>query len=193
MSGEAIEGDGAASTRFQLLVSVPDLGDENFDQTVVLVLEHDVEGALGLVLNRPTSTPVVEHLPAVAPHVVSPPVFFLGGPVSVGGLLALGRRVLGAEPQHVAPIDGPLVIVDPEALVNGDVEGVEAVRLYTGYSGWSAGQLDAELASGAWHVVNAMPDDVLCAEPDGLWRSVMRRQGGRLASQSLYPDDLSVN
>ncbi len=194
MSGAAEHDGGAASTRFQLLVSVPDLGDDNFDQTVVLMIEHDPEGALGLVLNRPTSTPVEDHLPGVAPLVISPPVFFLGGPVAVGGLLALGRRGLGVlEPEHVVAIDGPLVIVDPEALVNDEVEGLDAVRLFTGYSGWSAGQLDAELASGAWHVVTAMPDDVLCADPEALWRSVMRRQGGRLASQSLYPDDLSVN
>ncbi|MHB1139099.1 MAG: YqgE/AlgH family protein [Microthrixaceae bacterium] len=194
MSGAAEHDGGLVSTRFQLLVSVPDLGDDNFDQTVVLVLEHDAEGALGLVLNRPTSTPVEEHLQSLAPSVISPAVFFLGGPVSVGGLLALGRRRLGApELEHVVAIDGPLVIVDPEALVNGEVDGLDSVRLYTGYSGWSAGQLDAELASGAWHVVSALPDDVLCADPDVLWRSVMRRQGGRLASQSLYPDDLSVN
>jgi putative transcriptional regulator len=183
----------ATSARFQLLVSAPDLGDDNFDQTVVLVVEHDSEGALGLVLNRPTSTEVGEHLPDLTPLTVSPPVFFMGGPVSIGGLLALGRRQLGAEGRNVAPIDGPLVMVDPEALVNGEVEGIDAVRLYTGYSGWSAGQLDAELASGAWHVVQALPDDVLCVEPEALWRSVMRRQGGRLASQGLYPDDLSAN
>jgi len=181
------------SARFKLLVSAPDLGDDNFDQTVVLVMEHDSDGALGLVLNRPTSTEVGEHLPDLTPLTVSPPVFFMGGPVSVGGLLALGRRRLCAETRNVASIDGPLVMVDPEALVNGDVEGIDAVRLYTGYSGWSAGQLDAELTSGAWHIVRALPDDVLCVEPEGLWRSVMRRQGGRLASQGLYPDDLSAN
>ena len=193
--GDAVgpEAGSAASARFQLLVSAPDLGDDNFDQTVVLVMEHDTDGALGLVLNRPSGTEVSEHLPDLMPLTVSPPVFFVGGPVSIGGLLALGLRSLDAETRNVAPIDGPLVMVDPEALVNGEVEGIDAVRLYTGYSGWSAGQLDAELASGAWHIVRAMPDDVLCIEPEGLWRAVMRRQGGRLASQSLYPEDLSSN
>ena len=71
--------------------------------------------------------------------------------------------------------------------------GVDVVRLFTGYSGWGPRQLDAELAAGAWHVIDAMPDDVFCVDPEGLWRSVMRRQGGRLASQGLYPDDVSVN
>jgi putative transcriptional regulator len=182
-----------SSAQFQLLVSVPDMGDDNFDQTVVYVVEHNDEGALGLVLNRPSETPVAEHLPQLSDPVVSPAVFFVGGPVAVGGLLALGRRRLDAEVQHVAPLAGPLALVDPEALVNGEVEGVDAVRLFTGYSGWGPRQLDAELAAGAWHVVGAMPDDVLCSDPDGLWRAVMRRQGGRLASQGLYPEDPSVN
>ncbi len=181
------------STRYRLLLSVPDLGDPNFDQTVVYVVEHDDAGAFGVVLNRPTETRIVEHLPDLGIPVVSPDVFFVGGPVSIGGLLALGRRRLGAITANVADLPGPLALIDPEALVEGGVEGIDAVRLFTGYSGWSAGQLDAEVAAGAWHVVEATPDDVLCAEPDALWRQVMRRQGGRLAAHSLFPDDVSAN
>lgn len=180
-------------TRFRLLLSVPDLGDVNFDQTVVYMVEHNEEGALGLVLNRPSDTDVSEHLPELDGPLLDPPVFFVGGPVSVGGLLALGRRRMGAETRNVAALPGPLALVDPEALVDGEVEGLDALRLYTGYSGWGPGQLEAELAAGAWYVVDAMPDDVLCADPQHLWRNVMRRQGGRLASQALYPDDPSVN
>ncbi|CAB4751434.1 unannotated protein [freshwater metagenome] len=180
-------------TACKLLVSAPDLGDENFDQTVVLLLEHDSEGALGVVLNRPTSSQVSEHLADLSDLAVSPAFFFFGGPVSVGSLLAIGRRQLGADSKNVQSLIGPLVIVDPAALIAGEVEGIDALRLFTGYSGWSAGQLDAELASGAWHIVAPLPDDVLCSDPDALWRSIMRRQGGRLASQGLYPEDLSSN
>lgn len=183
----------AGSTRHRLLLSVPDLGDVNFDQTVVYMVEHDDEGAFGVVLNRPSETEVADHLPDLRFPVVSPQVFFVGGPVSLGGLLALGRRAVGADPVNAAMLGGPLVIVDPEALLGGEVEGLDAIRLYTGYSGWGAGQLDGELAAGAWHVVDAMVDDVLCVEPDVLWRNVMRRQGGRLASHGLYPEDPSVN
>ena len=177
----------------RLLVSIPDMGDDNFDQTVVLVIEHDAEGALGLVLNRPSATGVTEHLPDLGPLLASPPWFFVGGPVAVGGVLALGRRRLGVQATHVTDVAGPIVLVEPEALINGEAEGLDVVRMFTGYSGWGAGQLDAELASGAWHVVEAMPDDVFCADPEQLWRSVMRRQGGRLAAQALYSDDVSVN
>ena len=156
------------STRFKLLVSAPDLGDDNFDQTVVLVMEHDSEGALGLVLNRPTSTEV-GGAPA-RPHPAD------GQPAGVlHGRSRLGRRAaragsarLGAETRNVAPIDGPLVMVDPEALVNGDVEGIDAVRLYTGL----LGLVRRPARRGARPRVRgtsceALPDDVLCVEPGG--------------------------
>lgn len=181
------------SARFRLLVSVPDLGDENFDRAVVYMVEHNEEGALGIVLNRPSATPVSDHLPDLDGPLLDPPVFFVGGPVAVGGLLALARRRLEGASRNVAPLPGALALVDPEALVEGQVEGIDALRLYTGYAGWGPGQLEAELAAGAWHVVEARPDDVLCAEPAELWREVMRRQGGRLASIALYPEDPSVN
>lgn len=182
-----------ASTAGMLLVSVPDLGDDNFDRTVVFMVEHDSDGALGLILNRPSDTAVSDHLPELAESTVSPQVFFVGGPVSIGGLMALGRRTLDGELDHAVSITGPVVMVDPHALVNGNVQGVEALRLFTGYSGWGAGQLDAEIDSGVWYVLESMTDDVLCVDPDSLWRNVMKRQGGKLASQSLYPEDLSVN
>ncbi|MBS1836996.1 MAG: YqgE/AlgH family protein [Actinobacteria bacterium] len=181
------------STRHRLLLSVPDLGDANFDQTVVYMVDHDEAGAFGVVLNRPSDTVVAEHLPDLAVPVLSPSVFFVGGPVSVGGLLAIGRRAVDAEPVNAALLSGPIAIVDPEALLGGEVSGLDAVRLFTGYSGWGPGQLDGELATGAWHVADAMVDDVLCAEPALLWRTVMRRQGGRLVAQGLYPEDPSVN
>lgn len=177
----------------RLLVSAPATGDENFDQTVVLIIEHDDEGALGLILNRPTEEQVADHLPQIDDRLASPPVFFTGGPVGGGGLLVLGRRRLAGEDEFVTPVVGPVVLVQPDPIIEGRVDAVDVIRVFTGYSGWAPGQLDAELAAGGWHVVDAMPDDVFCVDPDGLWRSVMRRQGGRLASQSFYPEDLSSN
>jgi putative transcriptional regulator len=187
------DGTRDAATRGHLLISVPDTGDDNFDRTVVLILEHDESGALGVVLNRPSETAIDEHLPFLGVPVASPAVFFVGGPVSIGGLLALGRVGADAPAQDVTPIIGPLVAIDPEALLEERISGIDLMRLYTGYSGWAPGQLDAELAAGAWHVAEAHPDDVLCADPEALWRSVMRRQGGRLRSQSLFPDDVTTN
>lgn len=192
-SDDDVSRAGGASTTGMLLVSVPDLGDDNFDRAVVLMIEHDENGALGLVLNRPSDTAVAEHLPQLVESLASPPVFFVGGPVSIGGLMALGRRSLNMTAEGAVTIIGPVVLVDTQALVNHEVHGVEALRLFTGYSGWGPGQLDAELDLGVWYTVDAMADDVLCLDPEVLWRNVLRRQGGRLASQSLYPDDPSVN
>lgn len=184
---------GAGHTAGRLLVSVPDLGDDNFDRAVVLMIEHDEQGALGLVLNRPSETMVAEHLPDLVDSLASPPLFFIGGPVAVGGLMVLGRRSLDAELEGAMTVVGPVVLIDPQALVNGQVNGVEALRLFTGYSGWGAGQLESELDQGVWSTVDAMADDVLCLDPDSLWRNVLKRQGGRLASQALYPEDPTMN
>lgn len=181
------------STKGKLLLSVPDLGDENFDRTVVLMIEHDRGGALGVVLNRPSEAAVVDHLPVVPHNLASPSVFFIGGPVSVGGLLALGRVGVDASEDHVTPVVGPIVAVDPAAVIEEAAVGLDLMRLYTGYSGWSPGQLEAEIAGGAWHLSEALPDDVFCADPASLWRLVMRRQGGRQLSQSLFPDDVHSN
>lgn len=181
------------STAGMLLVSVPALADDNFDRTVVLMIEHDDNGALGLVLNRPSGTEVVDHLPDLVDSLVSPALFFVGGPVSIGGLMALGRRSLNGRLAGAVDIVGPVVLVDPQALVNDEVTGVEALRLFTGYSGWGPGQLDSELEMGVWYVVDSLADDVLCLDPGSLWRNVLKRQGGRLASQSFYPEDPTMN
>lgn len=65
--------------------------------------------------------------------------------------------------------------------------------MFAGYAGWGDGQLEAELTEGSWFVVDAVPDDVLTAEPDGLWRRVLRRQGGDLAIVSTFAEDASLN
>lgn len=182
-----------SSTAGHLLVSIPDMGDDNFEQTVVLMLEHDEQGALGVVLNRPSGTAMAEHLGHLAEIVASPPWFFVGDPVGIGGQLALGRQRLGAPGAKGTRIVGPVVLVEPRSLLDAEPETLDVVRLFTGYSGWAPGQLDAEIAAGTWHVASALPDDVFTSEPERLWRSVMKRQGGRLVAQSLFPDDVSAN
>ncbi|MFM7068655.1 MAG: YqgE/AlgH family protein [Actinomycetes bacterium] len=174
-------------------MSAPDLGDGNFDRTVVYVLDHDEDGAMGLVLNRPTGVDVADHIEDLHVSLTAPPEFFGGGPVAEAAILALGLRELDTPLEHAVVVDGPVVVVDPEALVAGQTRGVGSVRLYTGYSGWSAGQLEHELALGVWFVAEALPDDVFSSDPESLWRAVMRRQGGKLASIGLYPDDPGLN
>lgn len=182
-----------ASLRGRLLVSTPGLGDPNFDRSVVLLLEHDQDGALGVILNRPSTTPVGEVLPPWQDLVSDPPVVFAGGPVDTTAAICLGSTRPGAVNAAVQPLTPTLGVVDLDsdpALLAADVA---YVRVFAGYAGWGAAQLDAEIDAGGWFVVECLPPDPFTAAPLTLWRSVLRRQGGRLALASTFPGDPSHN
>jgi len=178
----------------RLLVATPLLQDPNFARTALFIAEHSPDGALGVVLNRPSDTEVAEVLPLWGDAVSSPGLVFVGGPVSPEGALALAH-VGGAG----VPDEGFQVVVDGFGVV--DLEHDPAIlgphlagmRVYAGYAGWGPGQLDAEIDEGAWYVLDGAPDDVFCSRPDVLWRDVLRRQGGELALVSTFPADPSLN
>jgi len=180
-----------SSTRARLLVATPELVDPNFHRSVVLVLEHNDDGALGVVLNRPRLVGGAEVVPQWADRLAFPSRLHSGGPVSEDSVIGLALGPAGGI-DGLSPLLGQLGVVDlhrsPE-----DLPGVEPVRLFAGYSGWSAGQLDAELVAGGWIVVDAIPEDALSTEPEGLWSVVLARQPGLLGHLSGYPDDPSAN
>lgn len=180
-----------SSTRARLLVATPELVDPNFHRSVVLVLEHNDDGALGVVLNRPRLVGGAEVVPQWADRLAFPSRLHSGGPVSEDSVIGLALGPAGGI-DGLSPLLGQLGVVDlhrsPE-----DLPGVEPVRLFAGYSGWSAGQLDAELVAGGWVVVDAIPEDALSTEPEGLWSVVLARQPGLLGHLSGYPDDPSAN
>lgn len=166
-----------SSLQGSLLVATPGLGDLTFDRTVVLVLESGPEGAVGVVLNRPSEIDVGLPLPEWALLAGDPRKIFFGGPVAQGAVLGLARGpVHGAE--GWAPLIDGLGTLDlsttPEAL---DVV-VDQLRIFTGYAGWGEGQLENELDGGAWFVADGRPDDAFTARPETLWADVMHRQGG---------------
>jgi len=171
----------------RLLVASPILLDPNFARTVVLILQHDEEGALGVVLNRPTAEPVEFHLPEWAPRLEEPPVVFLGGPVEPAVAIGVVRSQRSLEPTALVGVGMVDLGADPASTPAGPV------RVFSGYSGWGAEQLEAELAEEAWIVVNALPVDVFTDRPDALWSDVLRRQGGELAMLAGYPADPSLN
>jgi len=168
------------SLRGRLLVATPLLGDPNFERTVVLLLEHTDEGAVGVVLNRPTDLDFVDPLPAWYGLAAYPPVVFAGGPVGPGSAIGLGRAPDGT----VATVDLGLDPAD---------HAVEEVRVFSGYAGWSDGQLEDEIDAGAWWVVASEPDDAMSPEPDGLWRAVLHRQTNGLALFDNFPRDVRRN
>lgn len=173
-----------------LLVAAPSLVDPNFTRTVVLVCEVSRDGALGLVLNRPADSLVSDYLPQWSP---SPPaVVFVGGPVQPEVAVGLGRHQ-GAEPVGFSLIEGGLGLFDlatPEELVAG---GLSHLRVFSGYAGWGPGQLEVELLSDDWIVVDAADDDAFTPDPATLWERVLRRQGGELALLAGFPQDPTLN
>lgn len=175
----------------RLLVATPLLDDPHFARTVVYLLEHDGGGTVGVVLNRPSRTPVGQVLPEWHSAVVGPAVVFGGGPVQPDGALCLAQL----------QSDGPGVrrVVDGVGTVDldGDVTLITGLarrlRVFAGHAGWSPGQLDDELAMGAWWAVPGSPDDLFSVEPRDMWRTVLRRQPPPLNLVSTYPADLLLN
>ena len=178
----------------RLLVATPQVQDDTFRRTVVLMLHHDDEGAQGVILNRPLDAGVDAVLPGWGAVVTAPDSVFLGGPVEQDSALgvvsvpgdahnALGTRMLF----------GGLGLVDldaPPPVVAAEIAGM---RVFAGYAGWSAGQLEREIGRGDWFVVDAEARDAFSEHPGSLWREVLRRQRGRLALVASYPDDPLLN
>jgi putative transcriptional regulator len=175
--------------RGKLLVAAPPLVDPNFDRTVVLMLEHGDDGAIGVVLNRPSETELDDVFPEWR-SVASPPgVVFVGGPVSPDAVIALGRG--GAAGDGFLDIGGDLGSVD---LASDPLDvGLERLRVFAGYAGWGPGQLEQEIEQGAWFVVTTDGADPFVDDPTHLWRAVLRRQKNRVAMFANYPDEVSSN
>ncbi len=181
------------SQRGRLLVATPELGDPNFDRTVVLLLEHTPEGAVGVVLNRPSGTPLTEagaDWGGWDVYAAPPDVVFVGGPVARTAVIAVARTLDGKTDGFQPILGDDVGIVD---LAVAPPDGVEAVRLFAGYAGWGGGQLEGEIAAGGWFVLDARPGDPLSPAPEELWGEVLRRQGGRLALFADCPPDPSLN
>jgi putative transcriptional regulator len=183
----------------RLLVATPLLGDPNFRRTVVLVVEHEeVQGTLGVVLNRPSGISVGQVLDQWTDLVTDPPMVFNGGPVAQNSALALALVPGTDEPIGWRALDGApalarLGLLDLDTPPSVLAPAIQSLRVYAGYAGWSPGQLESEIDEGAWYVVSAEPGDVFAADPDALWRTVLRRQEGDLAFLATYPDDPSLN
>nr|MBO2502274.1 YqgE/AlgH family protein [Thermoanaerobacterales bacterium] len=191
MLGQVIRGE---STAGQLLIAEPLLGDPNFERTVVLMIEHTADGALGVVLNRPTDVEVASVLDGWAELAAPPAVVYRGGPVEPNGVLALARRARrDVEPPGWNRVVGEVGTIDLHSDPADLRDAVTGVRFFAGYSGWGAGQLEGELAEGAWLVVPAVGDDVFAADAEEMWRAVLRRQGGKVAMLAHFPPHPSLN
>ena len=175
-----------------LLVATPPLVDPNFDRAVVLLLEHSENGAVGLVLNRPTGTPVAAALPGWELLTADPSTVFVGGPVAEDAAIALGVARHDDGGAGWSPLVGNVGTIDLHRDPDEVAADISSVRIFAGYAGWGPGQLETELEANAWIVAAAQPDDA-CGDPDDLWRRVLLRQGGTTAWLANAPVDPSVN
>ncbi len=182
---------GVESLKGQLLLASPALFDPNFRRTVVLVTEHNEEGAAGLVLNRRSHTAVAEAVPDLVPLVEDEELVYVGGPVQQEAVLCLA--------EFEDPEDAAMLVVDHVGFIPGDGDfgmlagGTRRARVFAGYAGWGPGQLEAELEASSWIVEDAASSD-LFAEPEvDLWGSILRAKGGVYRMVALMPDDPSQN
>jgi putative transcriptional regulator len=178
------------SLKGQLLIAAPALVDPNFRRTVVLVGEHTEDGALGLVLNRPSETTVLEALPELTALVDGPGHVYVGGPVQPSAIVVLADF---EEPERAGSL-----VLDTVGFLPAEIEPLEIgelrqARVFAGYAGWGPGQLDGELEEESWILEPALPEDVFTPEPDDLWSDVLRRKGGPYGVLALMPPDPSMN
>ena len=189
----------------RLLLATPLLVEPTFARTVVFVLEHDDDGTVGVVVNRPSRTPVGQVLPSWHTAASDPDVVFTGGPVQPDGALCLGevrpggREAVADGEEWLRPLPGGaglggvLATVDLEADGDDVAPALANVRIYAGHSGWSPGQLGDEIAQGAWIVVDGGKHDVFSRAPTVLWRQVLRRQPPPLSLLATFPPELADN
>ena len=179
------------SLRGQLLVAGPDLLDPNFRRSVLLVGEHGDEGAMGVILNRPSPVSVADAVPPLADLVDDTDLVHVGGPVQPQAIVVLGDF---RDPDEAAALVlGSIGFLPAEIESAADVGSLDRARVFAGYAGWGPGQLESEIAEESWIIEQALPEDVFTEDPDDLWSAVLRRKGGAFAVLAQMPPDPSSN
>ena len=182
-----------ASLQGSFLIASPHLGDGNFNRSVVLMVKHDEEGAFGLVLNRPTGNTVADVWKLVADDSSDrqDPIY-LGGPVQ-GPLMAVHGLQAAAETEI---LEGVYLSAHKDQLREVVAAEHARFRLFTGYSGWGAGQLEGELKAGGW-LVGPATAELVFHDKDDLWERVMHSVANEILAPTLkarhVPNDPTLN
>jgi putative transcriptional regulator len=178
------------SLRGQLLIAGSSLWDPNFRRTVVLVGHHDDEGAVGVILNRVTEVSVEEAVPVLADLVQPGDLLFVGGPVRPEAAVVLADF---EHPERAEILAVGSIGFLPEEVDADEIGGIRRARVFSGYAGWGAGQLEAEMDEGSWLVEPARAEDLFSEDPESLWDAVLRRKGPEYDLMRLMPIDPSAN
>ncbi len=179
------------SLRGKLLVASPALVDPNFARTVIFITEHNEEGAMGIVLNRPAQASVSDVVPELANVADADAPVYVGGPVQPQALVVLAEF---ADPDAAAWIVvADVGFVSAETDIDELERAVRRGRVYAGYSGWGAGQLEAELEIDSWIVEPPLPAELFPDDPGALWHDVLERKGGQYTLIARMPENPSLN
>ena len=179
------------SLRGQLLVAGPDLLDPNFRRSVLLVGEHGAEGAMGVILNRPSPVSVADAVPPLAELVDGAALIHVGGPVQPQAIVVLGDFDDPGEAGSL--VLGTIGFLPGEIESAAEIGSLARARVFAGYAGWGPGQLESEIEDESWILAPALPEDVFTEEPERLWSAVLRRKGGAFAVLALMPPDPGRN
>ena len=184
--------DMSDSLRGKLILASPVLQDPNFVRTVVLIAEHNEDGAMGLVLNRPATSTVAEAVPDLAWLTGGDEPVYVGGPVAETAVIVLAEFL---RPELAgALVEDDLGFIGNEADDAERLDGaVSRARVFAGHAGWGPGQLEAELDEPAWVIVDAETDDPFEDDPDELWRTAVHRGGGAISLMENMPFDPGLN
>lgn len=183
----AAEGPRPELARGKLLVASDKLVDPNFRETVVLLLEHDASGALGVALNRPTEVRVALLLPEVEELGERPDTVFLGGPVARDRMVILVRAP--SQPaESVQVVDGVYATARLDLLreLASTPRAESRFRVYVGFAGWAPQQLEAEVERGDWHILSGDAASVFHADPATLWPKLHERSSGQWARSEAW-------
>jgi putative transcriptional regulator len=177
----------------QLLLDSGQLQGSFFQRTVVLICQHDAEGAFGLVLNRTTGNKVGDVMVADLPDQLKACPLYLGGPVQPSALSFLHSDTFLPD-ANVLPNLSLGHSLDELVEIGGFFSGAQKVKMFAGYAGWSPGQLEDEMKRKAWLTFPASLELVFETPPPQLWQTVLERKGGwRNKLLSQMPEDLSWN
>ena len=177
----------------RLLVASPQLLDPNFHRTVIFICAHEAEGSLGLVLNRPLEIGAQEALGEWGGYASPPAALFVGGPVEPSTALGLGLARPGAAGIDWTAVTERVGLLDLSRTAAEDSRELEAVRLFGGHAGWGPGQLEAEIVSDDWVVVEAELDDPFTEQPERLWEAALERQPSPTATLPHMPSAPTLN
>lgn len=180
------------SLRGRLLLDGGNLQGSWFHRTVVLICQHDLEGAFGLVLNRPSGRQVGEAIEGDLPEPLKALPLFIGGPVQPGALSFLHHDVFLPDASVMPNVDLGHSL-DQLVELAGGFSGTRKLLVFAGYAGWSAGQLDDEIKRHAWLIHPATAELVFGAEPGDLWRGILRQRGAKYRLLAESPEDPEVN